>query len=306
MTAPASGVYRGVPFEQYHGWDAASNSRLTQLRRSPAHLRAYLETPHRDTTATLIGRATHSAILEPDTFDARYVVAESCCAQTKDGAACRNPGTRNHVLGWLCGVHAKGKHDSEFITSRSILPADDYATCRAVSAAMYRHPGASSLLSAKDVETELSIVWRDETSGVLCKARADIYVPGIGLADVKTTDDASKRAFARTIYKYRLDLQGAFYLRGAAVHGLDAKHFALLAGEKPAPHAVGAYRLLDEVIMAAGFEIDQLLARYAHIQTLPPSEWSAYPDDIIDIGLPAYAPSQIAEDLGAHELENAA
>lgn len=301
------GVYRSLSYEAYHAIDAASNSRLSKLRRSAAHLAAYMQEPQKDTAATLIGRATHSAVLEPDTFDARYTVAGQCTAKKGDGERCKNPGIHNHVLReWLCGVHAKGLGAEEFLTSRTVLAADDFATCRAVRDAMHAHPGASSLLTAKDVETELTFVWRDEVSGVLCKARADLYAPGIAIGDVKTTDDASKRAFSRSIYKYRYDFQGAFYLRGAKAVGLDAKHYALLAGEKPAPHAVGAYRLLDEVIAAAGFEIDQLLARYAHIQTLPLAEWSAYSPEIIDIGLPAYAPSQIAEDLGAYELENAA
>ena len=41
--APEPGIYPGVPMDEYLGWDCASNSRLRRLRRSPAHLKAYLD-----------------------------------------------------------------------------------------------------------------------------------------------------------------------------------------------------------------------------------------------------------------------
>src|SRR5262245_8459627 len=72
VVAPDPGVYPNVPMEAYHRWNAVSNSRLTKLDRSPAHLLAYLTEPPEDTKATAEGRAIHCAVLEPDDFVNRY------------------------------------------------------------------------------------------------------------------------------------------------------------------------------------------------------------------------------------------
>jgi hypothetical protein len=74
LPCPEPGVYPGTPVLDYHRWACASNSRLTKLLRSPAHLKAYLDEPDDDTNALTMGRAAHSAILEPEDFAMRESV----------------------------------------------------------------------------------------------------------------------------------------------------------------------------------------------------------------------------------------
>jgi hypothetical protein len=83
MPAPSPGIYRGVPMHVYHAWDAVSNTRLSHLRRSPAHLQAYIAEPPADTVSQVVGRAAHTAILEPEQFADIFCVAEQCTATKK-------------------------------------------------------------------------------------------------------------------------------------------------------------------------------------------------------------------------------
>ena len=53
----------------YFDYPAASNSLLTQLKRSPAHLMEAIKNPAPPTPAMRLGSAFHVATLEPEKFD---------------------------------------------------------------------------------------------------------------------------------------------------------------------------------------------------------------------------------------------
>ena len=298
--APDPGVYPSYAPRLYHSWQAASNSRLTQLKRSPAHLRAYLDTPQSDTEALIIGRATHCAILEPDQFSASFTVAEQCNARKKDGDRCGNNGAGFHSrAGWLCGIHAKGVG---FDDLRTVLSPDDHAMCLAVRDAVHSHKSARGI-QAPVRETELSLRWDNLETGVPCKARLDCHAPelvGGTIWDVKTTRDASRRAFERAIFSFGYYRQAAMYLDGALAVRLPAEHFVIVAVEKVAPFAVCCYRVTEGAIDAGRDELRGLLRRYA--DCMKRDEWPGYSDDIIDVSLPDFAWRQLDED----SLEDAA
>ena len=68
---------RGEPSEVYHATDAISHSKLEVFRRRPAlyHRKYVLKVvPDADSSAFAIGRATHAAVLEPQTYGTLYAV----------------------------------------------------------------------------------------------------------------------------------------------------------------------------------------------------------------------------------------
>lgn len=301
MTAitPAPGIYPGVPMELYHAWDCASNSRLSRLRQSPAHLKAYLEQPPEERSALVIGRAAHATILEPETFDSVYTVAGQCTAIKKDKDRCSNGGTSLHSeLGWLCGVHGKGLH-AGFSTTQFVLPEAMFSACRGMRNAVHAHKAASALLAGMH-DAELSVVWNDAETGVSCKARFDGLARQIAdgtILDVKTTTDASERAFERSIFSWGYHRQAAFYLDAAAASGIEARNFVIIAVEKEPPYAVAVYRLTEGAIDAGRDQLRIALARYAECTAR--NEWPGYPDEVRDIAIPAYAWAQIGEEVAA-------
>jgi hypothetical protein len=290
------GVFRSMPLAAYHALRVASNSRLARLKQSPAHLLAYLATPQEDTKATLLGNAVHCAVLEPDDFDARYTIAGQCTAKTERGGQCRNTGTRYHAdLGWVCGIAAHAQGFLDFDTARTVLSADDHAIAIGARDGVYRLRTAKQLLSG-DGENELTAIFPAFDTDVLAKARFDRISPVLAdgvIVDLKTTRDASRREFERAIYSYGYHRQAALYLDGAAACQLPAKHFVHIAIEKEPPFAVGVYRLTEGAIDAGEQELLPLLARYA--ECMASGEFPAYPDEVQDIALPAYAWGQIDE-----------
>jgi hypothetical protein len=295
IEAPLPGVYPGVPMIEYHRWPGASNSRLSKIRQSPAHLKAYLDEPT-DAAHFAIGRATHSAILEPDDFGASYVMPEQCGATKKgDGLRCANAGVSLINGEWFCGVHAKGVGAPD--TSKIVLPPADYSAIQKMRDSVMAHPKASRLLSGKG-EVELSATWNDAGTGVLCKARLDRYSPAIAggaIVDIKTTRDASPRAFESAIYNFGYHRQAAMYLAAARATGLNAEHFVVVAVEKEPPYAVAVYRITEGAIMAGEEQLKPLLALYA--KCVETDTWPGYSENIEDIAIPAYAWNQIETEV---------
>lgn len=293
---PEPGVYPEVPMASYHAWRAASNSRLTKLHRSPAHLQAYLQEPPADTIALTAGRAIHMAVLEPDLFTAQYVVAQQCEAVKKgDKQRCRNTGVQRYLEhGWRCGVHAEG---GPVDASLSVIDRGTHRMCLQIRDNVHAHGSAGGLVTG-DGRNELTLVWRDAETELLCKARHDRHSPAIAggaIVDVKSTTDARLSPFEKSIFIHGYHRQGALYLEGAAALDLPARHFVIIAVEKDPPYAVAVYRLTEGALEAGQEQIRQLLRRYA--ECMATNSWPAYPEEVTDIALPPWAWSVIDSEL---------
>lgn len=288
------GVYEGVSSEAYHALPYCSNSRLTLLKRSPAHLRADLAAPAEVTDAMRIGTAIHSAVLEPADFAARYTVAGQCDAVKKDGERCTHNGVARVGGIWGCGV--KGHTPDGERDRLEIITRADYAACRAVAGAVQAHPKVGRLLTG-DGMNELTVIWDDAETGVRCKARIDRLAkhPKAGgvLVDLKTTADAREQAFGRKVYDLGYYRQFGMYQDALRAHGVDTLHMVIIAIERDAPYAVAGYRLSEAAADAGREELRVLMRRYA--ECAERDEWPGYPDDITELSLPDWAWSQLSE-----------
>lgn len=294
------GIYEDMPAAQYHAIEAASNSRLSRLVVSPAHLRAYMEQPPKQTDAMVIGSAVHTLALEPHLWPALYAVAGVCSATTKGGAPCSNGGSRYLDGAWFCGVkgHAPDEAGDPGLT---VLSAESAERCQRTAGAIRSHPRISKLLEAGG-RAELSVVWTDEDTGLLCKARidwlAETAAGGVAL-DIKTTTDASPRGFERVIADRGYHRQLAFYEEGLRAHGVELRHLVFAAVEKEPPFACAAYRLDDSAAYEGRAEYRTLLRQYAALIEKPREAWPAYGDDIMDLALPPWAYGRITEGVAA-------
>lgn len=289
------GIYENVSHEAYHAIDAVSNSRLTVLLRSPAHLRAYIEEPRASTPAQTIGSAADVLTLEPDQFDARYAVAGICAAIKKgDGLRCSNTGTKYLDGEWFCGTkgHApEGAGEPDKIA----LSQDDVVRCRRIADAVRSHPKIGKILASPG-RAQLTIVWRDPGTGLLCKGRIDYLSDAFGIAlDLKTTKDARAFSFEKSVAEYGYHRQLAFYEDGLRENGIQLGHLVFAAVEKEAPFAVAGYRLSGGAADEGRIELRLLLDRYAELQDVPMADWPGYGEDIDDISIPAWAFSRVKE-----------
>jgi hypothetical protein len=68
----------------YNDIIALNYSSAKELLKSPAHYKAYLETPRKDTPAMRLGRLTHLALFEPGKYNATVKVGPDVDKRTKE------------------------------------------------------------------------------------------------------------------------------------------------------------------------------------------------------------------------------
>lgn len=223
-----------MKFEDYLKLDAVNFSSLKHLRRSPKHYAHAVTNQRPDTASMRLGRAVHTATLEPDRFALDYVVWKDGDRRGKD---------------WLA---FKAAHDGE-----TILKLDEYLRACAIRDAVRSHPLVAPYLVEGKAEHVLQ--WTDQRTGLACKARADWIAPGLVL-DIKTARDAvDLRAFASTAWRMGYLHQLHFYTAGArAVTGREHEA-VIVAVENAEPFDVVVYRLDEDALWLAGEEVNALL-----------------------------------------------
>jgi exodeoxyribonuclease VIII len=148
------------------------------------------------------------------------------------------------------------------------------------------HPIASKLFTGGVAEE--TAIWNDPRTGLLCKARLDYHQRERAIVtDLKSTEDASPGAFARSVVNYRYHVQHAHYADAFAATDHELRMFAFVAVEKSAPYAVAVYTI-DADAEARGMELRErdmdLLT-----QCLQTDTWPGYPTGINRLSLPNWA-----------------
>lgn len=268
MTAPTSNP--AVVDQDYRALKAVNWSSLKQYSKSPAHYRAYLDNPPEQTPAMFLGSVVHCLILEPDKFEEKYIVAPARRIDRRTTAG------KNEWAAFEAASAGKG-----------IIPQDIWGTALNMAAAV-NACHARNLVELCE-RHEQAITWTDPVTGLACKGRLDAYSPHTGVVlDIKTTSDASPRAFQRTIATYLYHGQAAFYLDGLLANGITAaQHFIFIAVEKEPPYAVASYACGPEMIAAGRRLTRQYLDM--HKSCLDAGQWPGYPNRVQPIELPRWS-----------------
>ena len=254
--------------EEYHDSDGLSKSGLDKLAISPAHYQAYKATETKATPAMVLGSLIHTATLEPHLLPEEYAVEPVVDKRTTVG---------KKVFAEFDAAN-KGKR---FITG------DQLALSMAISMSVCTHPIAGKLLAKKGIAEE-SFYWTDAETGTLCKCRPDYLTEDGILIDIKSTEDASPTAFAKSSWKYRYHVQAAFYTHGVeAVTGIRPKAFIFIAVEKNPPYAVACY-MADSLMMSYGIgQARQCIQLFD--QCTKSGVWRGYAEEIMPLSIPAWA-----------------
>lgn len=280
MSDQPEGIFYDMSFEDYIAADAVSCSDLCTLLDSfPARLLH----PRKDTEPLTDGRIAHRLVLEgvDDLADSsRYIVTP--------------PGfSMSHVK----------KHADliERITETGATPiSEDRAeTIRGMHKALRADPTVVAALS--NGRPEVSVFWREEAHGLLCRARFD-FVPDKGLlfVDYKTTVSIDPLPLSRAIANYRVAHRSNWYRR-AAVHGLGRDDparpplYLPLWQEKSPPYFAAMQPCEDSDIALAGAELDQALALYAYCKES--GVWPG-PKHFARVPLPGWERRRLEETFG--------
>lgn len=267
MSAELNQLIRNLPDKDYHAHPAISKSGLAEFQRSPAHYRHWRDNDKPDTDALRLGRAFHTMLLEPDTFDARVYVWAGSERKTKAGKQA-----------YKDAVAAAG--------TRLMLKKTEHDNLKAIAESISSHVSARVILSGRG-DVEATLLWTDEETGVECRARPDWLRSDGVLVDLKTTTDARVHKFQQDAYKYLYHWQAAMYCDGyEAVTGQKAQGFFFVAAEKEAPHGVSVMQADEGFIALGRQQYREALARFAEQQKK--NHWPKYEDALLQISLPAW------------------
>ena len=125
MDEPELGLFFDVPFEVYLAWEGLHHSNLRiMVDQTPAHYHYACDHPEEvDTDAMRLGRAVHTAILEPDKFADQY----ACQPETYESKKGEEKPWHNGAA--VCKEWNQEQADS----GRLVLPAKDFAEAKALA-----------------------------------------------------------------------------------------------------------------------------------------------------------------------------
>lgn len=192
MSEPKDGVHFGVPFTEYQSWRAINQSSIRHGRKSMRAMRHAMTVPTKATPAMALGRAIHSAILEPELFG-KIPVFE---------------GKRTAKVGLAKFEDRFGECITEGERDKAIAARD----------LVMDQPEAAHLIN--ESRHEVSLIWTDPKGAYgRAKIRLD-FLGATGFGDLKTSKDISLAAMNAELFsKHKLQYIFQF---GWAIEGLSA------------------------------------------------------------------------------------
>jgi hypothetical protein len=254
--------------EQYDALNRLNWSRLHLLKKSPAHFKCGFG----DSNAShfRLGTAAHAAVLEPEKFATGFVVYPK----------------RRQGKAW------EAFEQEALDAGKQVLSQREHDEATAIRNAVRRNVRANAYLSGG--QAEVALTWTID-AGVArfdCKGRADFI--GDAIVDLKSTRDASPRAFAHSCAKYGYFGQAAWYSDGYFLATGRRLPFVFVAVESDAPHIVTVFRVPDHVIDAGRDLYSSLLGKLDHCQRS--GFWGGYTEtEEVDLELPSFMAAQTEE-----------
>jgi hypothetical protein len=196
-----------------------SYSSLKAFNTSPNHLLNYWAKVFTPTPAMAKGSLIHTLILEPEEFESRYAVWDG---------------------GRRAGKEYKAFQESN--EGKDILKAEEVEEVTKIVDSV-----KNNVLLNKMTGTELLVEW--DLNGQPFKGFVDGFGDGF-ILDVKTTSDASPKAFLRDVIKYKYYWQAALYLNANEELNFagEKPDFFILAVETSAPFNTQMYKLKYDLI----------------------------------------------------------
>lgn len=243
-------------------WPCTADEYFASPRISRSRLEVFIESPklfasgdsQEETPALRWGRLVHLRVLEPAEFRQRIYVKPADLNRRSNA----------------------GKAELDRIAAEGLLTVsyDEAQRLEAINAAVLAHPLAGRMI--KTSEREVAFTWRDEPTGLGCRARLDLVKlrsGGAAIIDLKSTDDPSPREFGRSAGRYGYHRQAAFYSRPIAEIVGAAPVFFFIAVRSTAPHEVAVYEVDQADIAAADKQCDRAMEQLA--RCIETNTWAA-------------------------------
>lgn len=281
VTGP--GVYT-IPIEDYHrdpmpgGSLSSTGARKLLPPSAPAHFRYWLDHGEEPKQVWDVGHGAHNLVLGDGPELVRI-----------DAEEWRS----NAVKAEVAAARERGAVP---------LRPSDWDTVHEMAEAIKAHPFAGRLFSPETGRPEQTLIWRDEQTGVWCRALVDWLrhsIPGqrFLLVDYKSSRTAAPDNLGRMMADFGYHVQLGFYLAGCRALGLageDAE--ALLVVQETRPPYLVTVAQPDPAAMRMGaIRVRQALDLYA--ECVREDRWPGYSDDVVLTELPPWETKELKGEI---------
>lgn len=279
---PACGIHPNVPFEQYQQWPAANFSTIKNMRGTASKCKWEMDHPKVMTPAMILGSALHIATLEPARFESMFHICPPCDRRTKEG---KEFYAQEELKAEGRIMIRRGGEEKDKAAMGEVESVQGMA--RAIHASK-----AASLFIKHQGQNEVSLLWQDEETGLMCKARCDRINDNDEtwgcpvVVELKSDRDVDDYWFSKTCNSRGYAAQAAGYCHGYyKITGKRPAH-VFIAVENFPPHDLKVHMLDDASMQTGLLQYRNLLTRYA--ECLKSGNWPGYPDKINTLALPAW------------------
>lgn len=265
-------IIKNISYNEYSKMEGLSKSAMDKIKISPAHYKASLEEPEKQTDALRFGSLLHCLVLEPKNYERDFAIEPIVNKRTNEGKDILQQFYNENI-------------------NKTIISQEQYDLALKLKESIFKHSIAKKLLEAKG-DTEISLFW--ERNGVKLKARPDKIVDDI-LIDLKTTTNASPDEFYKNANKYGYEMQAFNYLDGYEnCYGKKASGFIFITVEKDPPYAVCVYKASENFLRIGKIEVDACIDKFAECEK--ENKWEGYPEIIYELDVPAWVNNKFLEE----------
>lgn len=268
-------IIKNLSNKEYHQRDGLSKSKMDLLEISPAHYKASLEQPTKQTEALIFGSLFHTLVLEPERLEIEFAIEPKINKRTNEGKA-------------LYEQFLDINKDKTIITEEMLDKA------KIMKESLLKNKIAKKLINAKG-DVEISLFWTDKETKTLLKARPDKIVDNI-IIDLKTALTANPNNFYKKAYDLGYHRQAYHFLTGyEECYGKKADGFIFIVIEKEPPYAVCCYKATDELLKIAKIEVRNDIELFANCEKT--NTWNGYPEVLHDLDAPIWIGNKYLEDI---------
>ena len=221
--------------EEYFSHPYLSNSGIGKILKSINH---FIKPEKKETKSMDLGKLFHLMILEPHKFESSFVIKPEIDSRTKE------------FKEWKASQ-----------VDKIIIDKDDLFTLNEMKLSLLNHSKAQNIFGSGESES----VYLSQYRGVGIKAKIDHIAKGV-LFDLKTSRDASKDGFTRSIGAYHYYRQASHYLTVAKNCGIEASAFCFVVVENCHPFNTSTFLLTEDALDIGFKEMDKGIDKWLQYQ----------------------------------------
>lgn len=237
-----------------------------------------------------IGIGVHALLLEPEAFEASYVVMPDFHREPGNVTGKGEP-SESKATTYYKTREAEFKKES---TGRTVIPRYQYDTCLTCIEALQSRPRIREMIASSNHEVTVE----GEIEGIEFKGRIDALLPSV-ILDLKTTSTVDHRKFGRRFFDLGYDFKLSIYRELVRQSTVSVRQVKVIVQEVDGDFDNVVMPVPEEVLDNAFSNVMRTVTRYK--RCMETGYWPGVDDgqDEVDLFVPDYV---LHQDLDWTEL----